>query len=452
MKRFLLLCAFLYSCQADSQHQNFDLLSYQPPTGWQNQSQMDVVQFVRSDESGSSFAILTMYKSIPGEDNSKQNFLNSWNRLSASTFHASAHPQMQAPVSEKGWQVESGVAPFEHEGTTGVAMLMNMSANRTQVNILILTNTDQFQNEINQFVESIDIQSVAAENSTDQIKSNATAATGRYQFTTSNFDDGWISSIKENWVEVSRQGITVLIHFPSAETIKPADPDPLLRNAWDLLVAPHFKTLRNFKTVFPSRDYRTTYFGSGDVTDDSGSSRFVVLFRRAAGWIEFDCPDKASFVSAFGVEPDRITYQTDAALFNKMDAMNSYNKFAVASSDLQGKWTEQFSSNTFYSNMITGQYSGMSTYSSNQFFDFKTGNHYNWELQAVNSYGSQAAVGQGKGAGTFKSVGNWQLWFENIEGKPKTYDVYFTAVKGGRILWMNDALHPGSGIFKGFSR
>jgi len=38
-----------------------------------------------------------------------------------------------------------------------------------------------------------------------------------------------------------------------------------------------------------------------------------------------------------------------------------------------------------------------------------------------------------------------------MEGKPKTFDAYFSCIKGGRILWMNDAKYPGTG-FTGFSK
>ena len=42
--------------------------------------------------------------------------------------------------------------------------------------------------------------------------------------------------------------------------------------------------------------------------------------------------------------------------------------------------------------------------------------------------------------------------FFEMEGKPKTYDAYFSFVKGGRILWMNDAQYTGSGIFTKFKK
>lgn len=92
----------------------------------------------------------------------------------------------------------------------------------------------------------------------------------------------------------------------------------------------------------------------------------------------------------------------------------------------------------------------MSTFTSTKWFIFKPGNKYHWELIMGNSYGGQTNIAQAKGDGTFKSLNNWQLYFSNMEGKAKTFDVYFSAIKGDRVLWMNDAQNPGSGIFSGF--
>ena len=52
--------------------------------------------------------------------------------------------------------------------------------------------------------------------------------------------------------------------------------------------------------------------------------------------------------------------------------------------------------------------------------------------------GSLMNVDQAKANGTWKLLGNWQIWCSKIEGKPKTYNAYFSCVKGGRILWLQD--------------
>ena len=205
----------------------------------------------------------------------------------------------------------------------------------------------------------------------------------------------------------------------------------------------------------------------------TGKSVFVVLFRRSSGWIEIVTPHNNTFTQEFGFNPESIrwgsiteymggwvvdnsqgkTVTTDPEIFNKLDNMTNYNKFAIAASDLDntGQWSDHFSSNTYYSNIYTGASAGMSTYSSSQWFEFGTEQSYKWKLIAANTYGT-TQISQAEGKGTFTVVNDWQIKFSEIEGKPKLFDAYFTAIKGGRILWMNDTQYSGSGIFTGYKQ
>jgi hypothetical protein len=47
-------------------------------------------------------------------------------------------------------------------------------------------------------------------------------------------------------------------------------------------------------------------------------------------------------------------------------------------------------------------------------------------------------VQQAKSSGTYKHMGDWQIWFPEIEKKARTYNAYFSCIKGGRILWLQD--------------
>ena len=89
---------------------------------------------------------------------------------------------------------------------------------------------------------------------------------------------------------------------------------------------------------------------------------------------------------------------------------------------------------------------------SSQTFVFDAGNTYNWKIIAVNGMVGNMKFGQATGKGTFKVLNNWQIYFSEMEGKPKTFNTYFSCIKGGRILWMIDAKYPGSGIYTGYGK
>jgi len=288
-----------------------------------------------------------------------------------------------------------------------------------------------------------------------------------FKFTSTNFDDGWVSTVEEDWVEVSKGNIKVLLHYPKEGTIFPADPEPLTNAAWNILVAPRYSNLKNYKTSYVE-DYKRPYFGMGYAKEiKTGKSVFVVLFRRASEWIEVMIPDNNSFTQEFGFNPESIrwgsiseymggwvldnsqgkTVKADPEVFDRLEKMATYNKFAVAASDFTGRWTNDFTGIQQMYHVYSGQYAGMNINQSNEEFDFKAGNTYNWKLLVVNGMAGTVKANQVKSSGTFSVPNNWQIQFSDIEGKPKIYNAFFSCMKGARLLNLLDAQYPGSGIY-----
>lgn len=87
-------------------------------------------------------------------------------------------------------------------------------------------------------------------------------------------------------------------------------------------------------------DHQRGYLGAGDLTDNqTGRQVYVAIFRKgSSNWLEVITPDKASFVAAFGADVDQIRWDTDSQIWNPLLQLFNYNKFAVAASDLTGKW------------------------------------------------------------------------------------------------------------------
>jgi hypothetical protein len=281
---------------------------------------------------------------------------------------------------------------------------------------------------------------------------NSSAANGGYAFSVTNFDDGWTSTVQEDWVEVNRPGIKVLLHYPKEGTVFPADPEPLTNAAWNILVAPRYKNLREYRTAYIST-YDRPYLGMGIAVENATNREVFILFFRQgnSGWIEIITANKNVFINHFGFDPYAVQWDTESALLNPLTKLPGYNRFALSPQDLRGKWTSDFTGIQQLYNVYTGASAGMHMNQSNETFEFGQGNSYTWKLLVVtstNGIGNYANVGS---KGTFSVPNNWQVKFPDIEGKPKLYDAYFSVIKGARILWMNDANAPGSGIFKGFA-
>ena len=433
--------------------ETFDISTFQPPKGWSKQAGANAIQFA-VEEKG-SYCLITLFKSVPSFGGPKENFDAAWSTIVKEAVTVSAAPQMMPTESKGEWQVVGGFAPFEKAGEKGAAILFTATGHGAMVNALVLTNTPAYEAATTAFLESINFKKPAGESQPVKtspaghgIQPQASARKSSFKFNTTNFDDGWTSTEQEDWVEAVKGQIRVLIHYPKAGTIFPADPDVLTNAAWDILVAPRYSNLRNYKTAYIST-YNRPYLGMGYAAERaSGKQVFVLLFRQGnTGWLEFVAPDKNTFIQQYKFDPETIKWDSESDLMNPLAQMVTYNKFAVAASDFNGTWTSDFTGVQQLYSVYTGSYAGMNIHQSNEEFVFGAGNSYRWELLVVSGMVGNAKYANVKSAGTFSVPNNWQINFSKIESGPKTYNAHWSCIKGARLLHLLDAKSPGSGIY-----
>jgi hypothetical protein len=382
----MIFCGLLFSVNISAQKaETFDIISFKTPQGWQKEASQNAVQLGIEDKESGGTCLITMLKPLPGSNDSKVNFESAWETIVKETVTVSGKPQMQSPTSKNGWMAESGLAEYESDGRKGVVLLVTLTGQSKMVNILILTNTDKFETAIAGFLESVDLPKVEAPTVQPKIKPTETTPPARkssFKFNTTNFDDGWTATEQEDWVEVVKGKHKVLIHYPKEGTIFPADSDVLTNAAWDILVAPRYSSLKDYKTSYIS-DYIRPYLGMGYVVEKaSGKQVFVLLFRQGnTGWLEFIAPDKNSFIEQYKFDPEAIKWDSDTNLLNPLIQMTNYNKFAIAASDFNGTWTSDFTGVQQLYNVYTGSYAGMQINQSNEEFIFGAGNSYSRKIQ-----------------------------------------------------------------------
>jgi hypothetical protein len=258
-----------------------------------------------------------------------------------------------------------------------------------------------------------------------------------FAFTSTNFDNGWTSTVQEDWVQITKGNIKVLIHYPN----KNADAYNSvvlegLKNAWNILIAPKYSSASNFEFK-PITGWQTIEFAEADMVEKgTNKSVHVVLFKMnysngSGKYLEFITSDKNAFEQEFGV------YHQTTSGWEKMEDMAAYNKFAVSTSDLTGKWTSDFSGAIQYVNAYTGFDAGMDTHASVENFNIGSGGTYNWDLGVASGQVGNIKFQSRKSSGRLSMTGNWKANFSDIEGKPRTYNVHFSCIKGLRVLWLD---------------
>lgn len=444
---FVTICLLTFSIGSFAQtSETFDIATFQPPKSWQRQPSQNAIQFSTEDKAGGTYCQITLFKSLPGTNNSRENFDATWQMVVKQMVHVSTTPQMATAVNEDGWEAQSGVAPFENDGNKGIAMLVTISGFGRMVNVLVLTNTQAHEQETSAFLESLNLKKPAGEIPATPPKQAGTAASrgpspaaaaSGYAFASTKFDDGWTSTAQEDWVYVAKGNIRVLIHYPN----KQADAYNSvvlegLKHAWDVLVAPRYSTASNFEFK-PITGYQAIEFAEADAVErGTGNTVHVVLFKMnyangGGRYLEFITPNKNSFEQEFGA------YHQTTYGWEKMENMANYNKFGLGTSDLKGKWTNDFSGSLSYVNAYTGASAGTDTHASVENFLFGPGNTYKWDLGVASGQVGNIKFQGVKSSGRFSVPGIWQVAFSDMEGKPRTFNAYFSCVRGARILWLD---------------
>ena len=159
---FLVFCSLCLSVGVSAQTEKFDIISFKTPKGWQKEASKNAVQLGVGDSATGGTCLITMFKPLPASSDSKVNFQSAWETIVKETVSVSGNPQMQSPISKNGWTAQSGLAQYEADGKKGVVLLVTSSGQNKMVNILVLTNTDQFQQAIGDFLGSVDLPKVKA--------------------------------------------------------------------------------------------------------------------------------------------------------------------------------------------------------------------------------------------------------------------------------------------------
>ncbi len=421
--------------------ETFDIATFKSPKGWNKQAGQSSLQLSTEDKASGAYCLITLFKSIPGTDDSKANFDAAWETVVKGAVNVSTAPQMVNPTADDGWEAQSGVAAFEKDGTKGIAMLVTISGYGKMVNVLVLTNTDAYQQTISDFLGSATLKKPVVEpvkaTQTPKAALPVPASAGGYAFTTTNFDDGWTGTVQKDWVQVTKGTTKVLIHYPNkvADAYKSVLLDGL-KNGWDVLVAPRYSSASNLQFM-PITGWQAIEYAEADMVEKGTGKRvYVVLFKMnysngSGKYMEFITPNKQSFEQEFGA------YRASTAGWERMEAMANYNKFGVAAADLKGKWTNDFSGSLSFVNAYTGAAAYTDTHASIENFAFGAGGSYNWDLGVASGAVGNIKFQGVKGSGKVTVPTVWQLSFSSISGKPRTYAAHFSAVKGGRILWLD---------------
>lgn len=175
MLLFNLLLMVSYTCFA--QKQAFDVINYTMPNGWDKTEMANGIQLSTKNDGKGNYATAVILRSAESTAPASENFTTSWEKLVKGTVSVSGEPIMQAPATEKGWSVISGQANYTDGTGKGWVTLITATGNGKMANVVIMTNTDKYQNQLLDFIKNLNLNETATEKPVNENPASPTSYT-----------------------------------------------------------------------------------------------------------------------------------------------------------------------------------------------------------------------------------------------------------------------------------
>jgi len=207
MKKLLFSLIAFCTTNSFAQTKTFDIITYTPPSGWKSEQTENAILYSKID--GDKWAQIIIYKNTVSKGSIQADFDSEWKLLVADAYKTTALPEKTAPETAEGWEVMSGSGLWQYNGSNVATILTTFSGHNACVSIACNTIAQRFIEDYQTLIGTItlyDGKSGTANKQTQNMEQqNKTAPKGSFGFATTTFDDGWVSTIENDWVEVKRK-------------------------------------------------------------------------------------------------------------------------------------------------------------------------------------------------------------------------------------------------------
>lgn len=174
------LC-LLFSTQAFSQTETFDIVTYTPPKDWKKDLKPGVVNYTDVNEAAGTFCVLTIYASAASNGDAQKDFNKEWNELVVTPYKAQANPQTETQTTADGWKAVTGAAPIKSDGADVYILLTVLSGFEKTVSVRCSMNDQSYTAQIDALFETMELDKTKTAIVNNNIKPVQTnGATGKF--------------------------------------------------------------------------------------------------------------------------------------------------------------------------------------------------------------------------------------------------------------------------------
>ena len=399
--------------------ETWGLATFTPPAGWKREQAGEALGFTHVD--GQRWGRVVVYGAVPTR--ASGDLEADWKDIVVPAHHPTSF-QKGASKRGPGFTLSTGAGTFPFNDGEALAMLFTFTLDSGYAQSVLYTGSgDDFVAELTKVIESLRFAAKAPPPPAPASPAPVASTAGGYQFTTTNFDDGWVATATDDGVALRKGATRAFLHFPVAwtdETRHMSD-QPRVLYFWNKLVSPRWRVPT--VTVRPTEaGVGSISFGEGDGTDPQGQPVHVAMAYAS---------ENGNAYAVEVVTRDAASFRAQFPTLESMMALKGMNKFDVAAKDLQGTWSGGGAGFAEYVNSATGLSAGWSGASVSDTFTFQGGRFtHSWA-----GFSQQGGVGRGasgKSQGTF-GVSSWTVTLTDEKGA-NAYRAQFELVRGGRVL------------------
>lgn len=453
----MMLACSLHGAMA--QQSSFDLFTFKQPAGWKKTLSADgnILSLEKVNQKTKNWGRINILISTRSNGSAAADFSHEWEYLAVKQYNVTGLKEMDS-IAANGWVIKAGMGAFTYNGKKTNVMTSTFTGFGLLGTIVTMNTGAEFTDPIATFMESVGIDDAVAQKraklitASDPVVKNdpappadtrpSAANSGNYKFNTTNFDNGWTSVIKDEWVEVTKGDMRVYLFYAV-----PFDGDKFTGTGlaardyyWDNYVSKYFRIeTKQYRDPEIAYDLKPDYVEGWAKDPRTGERRFIAMrltnSSKAADIIVVSAKNEADIYKQF---PRAYT-----ALSNDISPMSYYNRFAVCTADIAGKWTDGGNTEAaefYYASPAGYSYGGMTVAATAADFDFhQDGTYTSHHRGAYGALSNMNTYDQ-----TYKgriTVTDWKVSATNRwKGQTEDMEAWFIVVRGGRILKLNGSV------------
>ena len=157
MKKLFTFLLSLSNIICAAQKVSFGVVSYTVPADYELVKNNNVLTYYKEDKSTGAYCNIFIYNLIPGQNGVQQDFEYAWRNQVQKPFKVTGTANKQPVAVLKGWQFLMGTTKYADKGIATLAMLITFSGENNMQSICILSNSDKYKSDIENFITSVDV-------------------------------------------------------------------------------------------------------------------------------------------------------------------------------------------------------------------------------------------------------------------------------------------------------